>query len=377
MPTPGQPTNNDAADLLDFDNQEWQSLVTERRRTDSDKSNLGIPADDDNFFQGLNIGYDPSTDFLLPSQASFCQGSWETVSATSHGTAHSFQEPIYGQCSQPRWAPLPIEIGQPRITLNDSSTYPNNASNTNRTRPDAGSPIDESRFPDHGAYSQTLADSSDPLCLTPHTSSPDPDNVYVDSQWMGYLDSANRTDPAEVQDHSLACLGTEFVQTSPIESSVQTEHLYRDFRQLGQANIHGGNPQVAIEAPRAPALDCKQAPDASFHGSQTVGSQRSAGPQASKKQQTPPRRENLDKINSVRKSGACIRCAVLHEPVSYKVLVGQKPSLTGLTKCDTGDPCATCKSNSQKAKIWRQPCVRLPLSAAEVHRTSKCTLCRC
>lgn len=378
MPTLSQADDGNDAELLSFNSYEWQAVVIERRRTDSDRSNLGILADND-FFQGLNIAHDPSTDFSSATQTSLCQGSWETISATSHGTSCSFQEPIYGQYSQPTRVSLPAETSPPRITLNNFNTQPVNEISTIYTRPDAGAPIGQSRVPDYGPYFQTQADSSDPLSSTPHTSSPDPDGVYINPQWMEDLGIATRIDLDGIQDHSLAYTGMEFAQTSSsTEFRGQAQHQYPDFGQLSPVKMRGGSPQAAIEPARAVALGCKHVPDASLYDAQTEGSQKQAGPQKTKrKRQTSSKRDNVDKINSVRRSGACIRCAVLHEEVSYNVPLGHSHGLTLLSKCDTGDPCATCKSNAQKAKIWKQPCVRLSLSAAEVHRTSKHTAYPC
>lgn len=378
MPTPNQAVDENDADQWEFPCYEWQTLNTECRRTDSDRSSLGIPADYP-FFQDPNIECDPTTDFPPASQTSYCQGSWQTVSATTHGTSRSLQEPNYGQYSLPIRVCLPAENSTPRITVNDFNTQPVVTTGSNYTRLDAGAPIDNSRAPDYGAYSQTQAVSSDPLSLTPHTSSPDPENVNVDPQWMEDMGFTTRIDLDDIQDRSLAYTGTEFAQTSsPMEVSGQTQHHYPDFGQLSPIMRQGGSPQAAIEPASAVALDCKQAPDGNSYHTQTEGSQKQAGPQRTKrKRQSSSKRENVDEINSVRDKGACIRCAVLHEKVSYKVPLGHSSGLTGLSKCDIGDPCATCKSNSQKAKIWKQPCVRLSLSDAEVHRTGKCAFCPC
>lgn len=312
MPASGQPTNNDAADLLDFDPYELNNLVTERRRTDSDKSNLGIPADNNDFFHRQHTLL---TDFQPASQASFVQGSWERVSATSHGTPHSVWDGVYDQHSQPGSTSLTVGISPLHMMPNEWSSIPVYAANNYYTRPDAGSPRNESPALSHLAYSQPPADSSDPPSSIPQTSSPEPDCGYLGTPWMEDMDLAEPVGFGGSQDDSLAFTGMEFAQvSSSVESSGQTYHLNQGLEQLNPAETHGSSPEAAIEPSSA-----QQGPDASLHHSQIEESPKLSEPQRTKrKRQTSPKRDNLEEINLVRGRGACIRCSVLHEKVCYK-----------------------------------------------------------
>ncbi len=317
MPASGQPTNNDAADLLDFDPHELNNLVTERRRTDSDRSNLGIPADNNNFFHRQHT---PLTDFQSASQASVGQGSWERVSATSHGTSYFLWDGVYDQHSQPGSTSLTVGISPSYMMFNEWSSIPVYAANNYYTRPDAGSPRNESPAPSHLAYSQPPADSSDPPRSIPQTSSPEPDYSNLSTQCMKDLDLAGPVHFDGSQDDSLAFTGSEFAQfSSSVEPSGQTYHLNQGLEQLNPAETHGSSPEAAIEPSSALALHCKQMPDANLHISHIEENQKLSEPQKTKrKRQTASKRNNLEGINLVRDRGACIRCAVLHEKVSYK-----------------------------------------------------------
>jgi len=314
------PRSGQAADLsedsLDFDDYEFQRLVTERRRTDSDRSNFGILADENDYFRGLALQYDTSTGFPSASQAPCSQGSWETISATSHGT---FQRPVYNQYSQPTWEPLPAGTDTPHITLNGVPAGPVCEMNALDKSPNVDSPFSGSWGPGCSADSQTLAESSNPINSTPDTLSPDPEGAFSDPQRFEDMDFADKIDLGEAQDGSLLYAGLSSAQTFPSVTRSETQNLYRDLGHLDIAGTYGGISQPSTEPSRSLALDPRSAPYASLHYLQTERNQISVPePQTAKrKRQTSSKRHNVDKINSVRKSGACIRCAVLHEEVSY------------------------------------------------------------
>ncbi|KAN0090060.1 hypothetical protein V8E51_018639 [Hyaloscypha variabilis] len=64
--------------------------------------------------------------------------------------------------------------------------------------------------------------------------------------------------------------------------------------------------------------------------------------------------EELEKVNSVRASSACTRCQVMKEACSEDSIPG---------------PCKRCQAIESSSRIWKTPCFRGQLTAAEIFRT--------
>lgn len=323
MPAPG-PGTDDVADILDIDYSEFERWINERNQADLDKSNIGIPADESDYFLGSHNDHDPSNGLASASQVSCGQSSWERISGTSHGTSASFQEPVYGGYSQPQWDSLLVAVNPPRITINDSTTRPIIARNVPCTAPHAGSALGDSWIPSYATYYQTPAESSEPMDSSPNTLSPDPDMEHPDPRWMEDMRFADRIDLEEAQDNSLTLAGPDVAPNLPsVETPGQARYPYRDLGQLNLAEDHGRRPYAATEpsstkeTSNALNVVCLNASDVGLHRPKTgEGEGLAARPQKAKR-----KRDNVDKINSVRKFGACIRCAVLHEQVGHRNLL--------------------------------------------------------
>jgi len=84
--------------------------------------------------------------------------------------------------------------------------------------------------------------------------------------------------------------------------------------------------------------------------------------------------EELEKVNSVRASSACTRCQVMKEAVSHS-MTWKCALLTKSPQCSedsTPGPCRRCQAIESSSRIWKTPCFRGQLTAAELFRTGKC-----
>jgi hypothetical protein len=84
--------------------------------------------------------------------------------------------------------------------------------------------------------------------------------------------------------------------------------------------------------------------------------------------------EELEKVNSVRASSACTRCQVMKEAVSHSI-TWKCALLTKSPQCSedsTPGPCRRCQAIELSSRIWKTPCFRGQLTAAELFRTGKC-----
>lgn len=320
MPFPSQPIDGNS-DLWDFSASELHNLVRERRRTDSDKSNLGIPADDDDFLGGLDLDFEPLTGFPSASQASRSQSSWETISATSHGTSHSFQNPVLDQHDQ-RWENLHIPKNPPLITLNGLPTQSVSGTDpvlkTLSTSSSSGGPW----APDHAVHSQGLADSPDPTSSTPNTLSPDSDREYFDPQWLRNIVFADRIGADEAQAAPQLYPGlVDERDFPPVDNVSQYQQLYQGLNHVDPTDTSSGASQPAIEPLDSRGPESERALDASLQHSHARKSHDTAAKSQNtkRKRQSASARDNVDKINAVRKKGACLRCIILHEVVSYPI----------------------------------------------------------
>jgi hypothetical protein len=81
--------------------------------------------------------------------------------------------------------------------------------------------------------------------------------------------------------------------------------------------------------------------------------------------------EELEKVNSVRASSACTRCQVMKEAVSHSI-TWKCALLTKSPQCSedsTPGPCRRCQAIELSSRIWKTPCFRGQLTAAELFRT--------
>lgn len=312
MPTFNQITDDTAEDPLDLPDWQWPSVADDHRRTNSDKSNIGIPADENCDWV---IPYEQNSMLCSSSagQVSYCHGSWETVSATSHGSSQSFQDPVYGQYHNPDSDPFAEGSNFLPVIANASSTQSMNELIS----------LSSGAGPMADGYQIGTPDS---ITFTPETASPNPTLQYPDLQWPDKWAFRPDVESDAAQTDSLGSTGLDSMQTEqPTEFPSQYQYHDQVLRDLTLADHPNGSLRPVKELPGvdntfdAPSTNYLDVPAVRPHlPHMDKSGQHLAVQQVNKKRKrfAPHKRDNVDKINSVRSIGACIRCALLHEPVS-------------------------------------------------------------
>lgn len=311
MPTSDQ-VHDDIADPLAVGEDELQRWAEFYHRTNSDKSNLGIPAEDNSGWV-LEPEQSPSADVPSVGQVSCSQGSWDTVSATSHGTSRSFQNPSYGQHLHPEGGYFAEASNALSRMVNVSSSHTLNEANSLYTMSSPDPTMAESRFR-----------TPKPKIFTPDPSSTDGE-VPLPSDWMDFI---NQIDVNIDFGNNASRMTGDLEPLHPNTSmEVLSPHQHPD-QLLEGMTLAGPIRRPIMEIPETNQVlstlttSYLEVPRVGSHSPRLKESgQVGAGQQPHKKRKrlAPHKRDNVDKINSVRKVGACIRCAVLHEKVSWLV----------------------------------------------------------
>lgn len=312
MPTLGQATD-DHADLLAFDCGELHKLAIERRRKDSDNSNLGIPAEDDSYFRGLVLYTNPETG--LPSKN---QGSWETISTTSHELSKSSPENPSVQPILSERKPLSTSTIGPPTTFNETQTLSTSETNAPYTPSNPGSSSSGWWNPDLPSSSQTRSGPSETVMLTPNTLSPA--GEYSDSQMW---ETPSQTESIEIhQDYhdSSPYTGLDYSQGS-LNQEDYRRHFSEDLGAISVPKYDGVDTLFPVVStynlmPKDMA-GCNSNPQLVRADNNQNTTLASRGRKRKSPGSSP--RKDLNEINAVRKSGACFRCAVLKEKVGNDI----------------------------------------------------------
>ena len=308
MPPTGQDDCN-VRDRATFDAQEVQSLIAERRRGNIDRSCLGIPAEEVQPSTNAHFQMPPAFCFSQPSQLS---SSWDRVSATSYTQSYSnldSQEDEHvsygseGQFSNPSATQLTLNI--PPVH-NHEEAY----------RAVKLDPSFEILSPSFQAWQPAQSRSPDSLGLSPDTLPARPSSA------------------GHALDGGLAGLGlANYVQGYVGPRPYASFNISRDCQGLGAPSQVGyssgktGSSTLAdleIPHPLSPSIELSPmdpmerfSMDASSHLCQVpvevvAGALRRRG-----KTSTSPRspRKNLEEINRLRSTGACIKCKLMREQV--------------------------------------------------------------
>ena len=299
MPTAG-PIHHDDQNHAFVNPLEVHSFISQNRRTNADRTQLGIPEDEGEYHENL---LNPDNTLNIVTVAS--QASWDRVSGTSHSPAYSMDDFVEKE-DMPRSNQSFFESLLPMCTT--SVIAPVQAvqgANTSCAQWNGPQPI-----------------STHITCLSSQQSQP------------GFPQHADLS----MEDYPLG--GSPIGSLSWIDSSAPVQETYGESYDT-MSPFANSNLPLAPNAPRGPSpmrllprqLDNLQFSDPVSPQSDVLANANLA-PQLDETrsdslsavcnrkrkrsgQASTPLRANLVKINGVRKVAACIRCRVLHEEVGF------------------------------------------------------------
>lgn len=294
------PSPNQAMDGRSDPYEQAQNLVSERRRTDSDKSNLGIPSDDNAWFGATSS---------VPSNS---QGSWETISHTSHSPSVSIVDEINTQQYRPEHGVHPPTMPQ---QAEQHIQY-------------SGEALDQCWTPDPSLDFSHMRPSSYPMLTHAQTASPGLINSIDGNLFChGGMSVIN-----VVQDIDYD-LGAHRVQTNSFgglqfsqgfqgqEPGISIEYSCDNIVPPVTSAYETTGPRL-VPLVNRPELECGTTSNVPtpVHPDQNTNSEGSPvtpGSHAKRFDATSSsQRHNIDEINVMRDTGACLPCKLLHEKVS-------------------------------------------------------------
>ncbi len=283
-------------DQYGIDPSELHNTVIDSRRRDSEKSLLGIPAESDEY---------PTT---TPTSTS--QGSWETISKTSHSPSYSVVDVPQNDDGPAGSQSLHGVALPPHVRFDGPPEPPTQRSSASYTQWIEQQPYMEqqSSFP----FSQPIQSRpSVPFVVAPDPSIPD--RPFINTSLQGMV----------TDEQAYSTLG----QISMFTPSPYLENLgflsptecppgdigYSEFSDTGESTSASEFVDPSILS-RELASDANLVPrdnniQLSVRPTARVHKRKHSSPSS--------QRSNLDEINQVRKRGACVRCRTLHESVSY------------------------------------------------------------
>lgn len=356
---------NDPADRerCGVDSLDLNSFVTERRRTGTDRSRPGIPADD--YTPGAFFQADSSTGLPSTSQGS----TWETVSGTSHSQDFSLVDGVQDESIPAESQSLHGRALPPDITFTEPPL---------QSAHDAGSRFDQWNRPQMGG---------DQAQIFPH----------LQPASTGSLDFGPGTPISDIsRSVSSLMVDTIFQQPPPNVQAYFTPDMFMfpafdllsGFQTSGRSSSIGCLPDDSGQLGFSDTGESTSASDSVSPSSANRRYESYAGPvhrhddshltittpshtlkRKRSSPSSPPTRTNLDKINGVRERHACIRCRFLHEEVCQLELYPDRWLTNDALKCDVNEICSNCVKVHLTGKIWKnQPCFRGTLSSVKVHR---------
>ena len=297
-------------------------LVDETRRANSDRSHLGIPADDTSWSDQLSA-FSPSND-----------GSWEILSRTSHSPSICLIETEDTQQTQSQQTlvlsndPLPMDFSSP-IQMQQASE-PNHSSWPHENGYISGFWPELFRSPSQQMQSGYQDPYQSPVAAAYGRPS-DADSYDLNT----FRDLYTATgDPSDLGPNQADILGIASCSSNPI--GVEVPGPIPRSSEPAQSGSHATivNSEISEEFERSPgeqtSLSCsfqRRNPGKVRKPKPTSRARVSEVDPPRKKRKSGLPRENLHDINAVRKKKACLYCRIEHEKVSPNVLSSSHKSI--------------------------------------------------
>ena len=287
-------------------------MVSERRRTDSDRSRLGIPAENDIFHQARLPQSDPSNAIVSTSQGS----SWENLSSTSYSQSYSFVNTTQVEGVQERDQSLQPQALLPPIMYSQAQALSdlNVGCHYTQWSPEHSVTDDPTMLRSSPVI---LSDSPGPNVFTPNSSNTS--DGYPGSDYRDHMSPQEPISPVPMFDATLIDpefdsfqrpMTAEFLEVLPGDTETRT---YLDpatfipgpqpFDASVMGNMHSSQMSMASPSNRQDSIHVSI-------------EEPSRGTKRKRIDPPNPPRKDIDKINKVREEHACILCRKLHENVS-------------------------------------------------------------